>query len=267
VKRHLLAHDDDGILEVAREQAEAGAHVLDVCVALPERTDEADRMARIVTLLSSHTHLPLMIDSTDPAVIERALVRLPRRGLVNSVSLARGRGTLDAIVPVARRHGAWLVALCIDEQGMAVTCARKLEVARRIYDLVVGEHGLALDALIIDPLAFTLATGDPARAGSVPALLESISRLKEAWPGVLTGAGISNVSYGLAGRARNRLNSAFLHHAVAAGLDVAILNPASITPYADIPADERGLVDDLLLNRREDALRRVVSHFGGSPVL
>ncbi len=130
VKRLLLADDYDGIVEVAREQADAGAHVLDVCVAVTERADEAEQMAKLVKLLSMSVELPLMIDSTEPAVLEAALEHVPGRAIINSINMENGRARIDAVLPIARRHGAALVALTIDEQGMAKTAERKLEVAR-----------------------------------------------------------------------------------------------------------------------------------------
>ncbi|MGH7668027.1 MAG: dihydropteroate synthase, partial [Gemmatimonadaceae bacterium] len=121
VKRLLLAEDYEGIVQVAREQQEAGAHVLDVCVAVTERADEAEQMAALVKLLSMSVELPLMIDSTEPAVLDAALQHVPGRAIVNSVNMENGRVRIDAVVPIARRHGAAVVALTIDEQGMAKT--------------------------------------------------------------------------------------------------------------------------------------------------
>jgi 5-methyltetrahydrofolate--homocysteine methyltransferase len=261
VKRLLLAEDFEGILEVAREQVDGGAHVLDVCVAVTERSDEADQMERVVRLLSQSVEAPLMIDSTEPEVIRRALEHVPGRALVNSINMENGRARIDAVVPLARRHGAALVALTIDEQGMARTAARKLEVARKIHDLVVGEYGLAPSDLLFDALTFTLATGDAEWVDSARETIEGIRAIKAELPGVLTILGVSNVSFGLAPEARGVLNSVFLHHCVQAGLDAAIVNPAHVTPYAEIPDTERALADDLIFNRRADALQRLIERF------
>ncbi|HEX6314727.1 MAG TPA: homocysteine S-methyltransferase family protein, partial [Gemmatimonadaceae bacterium] len=160
VKRLLLADDYDGILDVAREQAESGAHVLDVCVALTERADEAEQMAKVVKLLSMSVESPLMIDSTEASVIDAALEHAPGRAIINSINMENGRKRIDAVVPLAKKHGAALVALTIDEVGMAKTRERKLEVARKIHDIVVNEYGLAPGDLVFDALTFTLATGD-----------------------------------------------------------------------------------------------------------
>jgi 5-methyltetrahydrofolate--homocysteine methyltransferase len=263
VKRLLLADDYEGVLEVAREQAESGAHVLDVCVALTERADEAEQMARVVKLLSMSVEQPLMIDSTEAPVIEKALENIPGRAIVNSINMENGRKRIDAVVPLAKKHGAALVALTIDEIGMAKTRERKLEVARKMYDIVVGEYGLAPEDLIYDALTFTLATGDAEWIDSAKETIEGIRAIKRELPGVLTSLGVSNVSFGLDPTARHVLNSVFLHHCVEAGLDAAIVNPAHVRPYAEIPDEERGLADDLVFNRRPDALQRFIEHFEG----
>jgi len=261
VKQLLLADDYEGIVEVARQQQEAGAHVLDVCVAVTERADEAEQMATLVKLLSMSVELPLMIDSTEPAVIEAALQHVPGRAIVNSINMENGRARIDAVVPIARRHGAALVALTIDEAGMAKTRERKLEVARRIYDIVVDEYGLAPEDLIYDALTFTLATGDAEWIDSAWETLEGIRLIKRELPGVYTSLGVSNVSFGLAPAARAVLNSVFLHHGVEAGLDMAIVNPAHIVPYAEISDTVRALADDLVFNRNPDALQHFIDHF------
>jgi 5-methyltetrahydrofolate--homocysteine methyltransferase len=261
VKRLLLADDYEGILDVAREQAESGAHVLDVCVALTERADEAEQMARVVKLLSMSVEAPIMIDSTEAPVIAAALEHIPGRAIINSINMENGRGRIDAVVPLARKHGAALVALTIDEAGMAQTRERKLEVARAIHDIVVGEYGMDPSDLIFDALTFTLATGDAEWIDSATETIEGIRLIKRELPGVLTSLGVSNVSFGLAAGARAVLNSVFLHHCVQAGLDAAIVNPAHVTPYAEIPGDERALADDLVFNRRPDALQRFIAKF------
>ena len=160
VKRLLLADDYEAIADVAREQVESGAHVLDVCVAVTERADEAEQMAKVVKLLSMTVEAPIMIDSTEADVIERALEAIPGRAIINSINMENGRERIDRVVPLAKKHGAALVALTIDPIGMAKTRERKLEVAKKIYDIVVGEYGLAPEDLIYDDLTFTLATGD-----------------------------------------------------------------------------------------------------------
>jgi 5-methyltetrahydrofolate--homocysteine methyltransferase len=261
VKRLLLAEDYDALVDVAREQLESGAHVLDVCVATTERSDEADQMARLVKHLSLSVDAPLVIDSTEPSVIDRALEHIPGRALINSVNMENGRRRLDAVLPIARKHGAAVVALCIDEQGMARTREHKLQVARGIHDIAVHEYGLAPGALMFDALTFTLATGDTQWVDSAVETIEGLRLIKRELPGVFTVLGVSNVSFGLTPPARAVLNSVFLYHCVQAGLDAAIVNPAHVRPYAEIPAAERQLADDVVFNRAPDALQRFVTYF------
>src|SRR5690242_14612993 len=261
VKRLLLAEDYDGIATVAREQVESGAHVLDVCVAVTERGDEAEQMAKVVKLLSMTVETPIMIDSTEAGVIATALETIPGRAIINSINMENGRERIDRVVPLAKKHGAALVALTIDPEGMAKTRQRKLDVAKKIYDIVVGEYGLKPQDLIYDDLTFTLATGDAEWIDSAVETIEGIRLIKRELPGVYTSLGVSNVSFGLSPDARAVLNSVFLHHCVEAGLDMAIVNPAHVQPYAEIPAEERALADDLVYNRRPDALQRFIEHF------
>jgi 5-methyltetrahydrofolate--homocysteine methyltransferase len=260
-KELLLADDYDGLLVVAEDQVTGGAHVLDVCVALTERQDEAEQMRELVKRISLTQPAPIQVDSTEPEVIEAALEQIPGRAIVNSVNLEAGRAKLDRVVPLAKAHGAALIALTIDEVGMAKTAARKLEVAQRITELCCDEHGMDREALIFDCLTFTLTTGDPEWRPSAVETIEGIRLVKEQLPGVKTSLGVSNVSFGVGLAARSVLNSVFLHHCVEAGLDLAMVNPNHITPYAEIPEDERQLADDLVLDRREDALERFIAHF------
>ena len=258
VKQLLLADDYEGIVGVARQQVDSGAHVLDVCVALTERADEAHQMSRVVKLLSMSVETPLMIDSTEAEVIARALEHVPGRAIVNSINMENGRVRIDAVLPLVKQHGAAVVALTIDEAGMAKTRQRKLDIARRIHDIAVGEFGLASEDLIFDDLTFTLATGEAEWIDSAAETIEGIRLIKRELPGVLTSLGVSNVSFGLAPAARAILNSVFLHHCVQAGLDMAIVNPAHIRPYAELSPSERDLSDDLVFNRRPDALQRFI---------
>ncbi|HVR47010.1 MAG TPA: methionine synthase [Candidatus Binatia bacterium] len=261
IKRLLLAENYDDIVLVAREQVEGGAHLLDVCCALTERPDEDVQMRELVRRFAQSIEAPLVIDSTEPKVLEVALQNYPGRAVVNSVHLEAGRAKMDAVVPLAREHGAALVALTIDENGMAKTAQRKVEVARRIYDIAVGEYAMPPGALIFDDLTFTLATGEAEFRDSAIETIEGIRGIKRALPGVLTSLGVSNVSFGLKPEARAALNSVFLHHCVEAGLDCALVHPKEITPYFEIDAQVRELCDDLVFNRRPDALTRLIEHF------
>src|SRR5215210_4046652 len=238
-KELLLADDYDGLVQIAEDQ-------------------EMRIVAKRVSLTQP---APVQIDSTEPDVIATALDQIPGRGIVNSINLEAGRDKMDAVVPLALAHGAALIALTIDEEGMAKTAERKVEIAKRIKEIVCDEHGLPPEALIFDALTFTLTTGDDEWKPSAVATIEGIKAIKAEIPGVQTSLGVSNVSFGVSQPARAVLNSVFLHHCVEAGLDLAMVNPNHITPYGEIPDNERALADDLVFNRREDALERFIAHF------
>src|SRR6476469_6357239 len=259
-KELLLADDYDGLNQIAEDQVEGGAHVLDVCVALTERQDEDEQMRQTVKRISLTQPSPIQVDSTEPDVIKLALEQIPGRAIVNSVNLEAGPAKLDVVAPLAVQHGAALIALTIDEVGMAKTAERKLEVAQRITELCTA-HGLQRELLIFDVLTCTLTTGDDEWKPSAIETIEGIRRLKEEIPGVKTSLGVSNVSFGVSPGARAVLNSVFLHHCVEAGLDLAMVNPNHITPYGEISGEERELADDLVFNRREDALEKFINHF------
>jgi 5-methyltetrahydrofolate--homocysteine methyltransferase len=260
-KELLLADDYDGLVQVAEDQVEGGAHILDVCVALTERSDEDEQMRQTVKRISLTQPLPIQIDSTEPNVIKAALEQIPGRAIVNSINLEAGRDKADTVIPLALEHGAALIALTIDEVGMAKTADRKLEIAQRLKEIACDEHGLDPQLLIFDCLTFTLTTGDEEWRPSAVETIEGIARIKEALPECKTSLGVSNVSFGVGQPARAVLNSVFLHHCVEAGLDLAMVNPNHITPYGEISAEERELADDLVYNRREDALQRFIEHF------
>lgn len=263
-KKMILGEDFESILQVASQQLESGAHGLDLCVALTERADEAFLMQRAIKTLAPSTRAPLVFDSTEPDVLEKALQTAPGRSLINSVNLEAGRAKAERIFSMARKYNAAVIALTIDEQGMAKTAERKVEVARRIHDMAVDEFGLRPQDLVFDALTFTLATGDAEFSNSAIDTLEGIRRIKKELPGVLTSLGVSNLSFGLSPAARAVLNSVFLNHAVQYGLDMALVNPAHITPYAEISEDDRQLAEDLIFNRRPDALQRLIERFEGS---
>ncbi len=259
-KKLILEERYDDILEIAYEQIDSGAHGLDVCVALTERADEAETMRKVVKKLAPAVRVPLVIDTTEPDVLEVALQTAPGRCLINSTHLEGGREKADRVFALARKYNAAVIVLTIDEQGMAKTAERKLEVARKIYQIAVEDHGLRPGDLVFDALTFTLATGDAEFSNSAIETIEGIRRIKAELPGVLTSLGVSNVSFGLTTRARAVLNSVMLYHCVLAGLDMAIVNPAHITPYAEIDEEERTLAEDLIFNRRADALQRFIAH-------
>lgn len=261
MKRLLLDDDYDSIVEIAVGQVESGAHMLDVCVALTERADEREQMEALVKKLAMAVEVPLIIDTTEADVAEAALALYPGRGILNGNNLENGRERIDMILPIVKKHGAAVLSMTIDEEGMAHTRAKKLEIARRITAIAVDEYGLTPDDLIFDTLVFPLTTGQAELRNDAVETIEGIRLIKEYIPGVKTALGISNVSFGVGKAARGVLNSVFLYHAVQAGLDMAIVNPAHITPYAEIPEEQRKIANDLIFNTDEDALARFIQYF------
>jgi len=260
-KRLLLDEQFDAILEMGREQIEGGAHALDVSVAVTERPDEAYLMSKVVKKLAMGVEAPLVIDTTEPEVMETALKLAPGRCLLNSTHLEAGRPKLERVLKLAKEHNAALIVLTIDEDGMAKTVERKLEIAKRIHRIAVEEFGFRPEDLAFDLLTFPLSTGDAEFNDSAINTIEGIKRVKAELPGVFTSLGVSNVSFGLNKAARLVLNSLMLHHCVQAGLDMAIVHASKIKPYAEIPEAERTLMDDLIFNRRDDALQRVIEFY------
>jgi 5-methyltetrahydrofolate--homocysteine methyltransferase len=261
VKRLLLADDYDSILEIAHEQVDTGAHMLDVAVAVTERADEAAQMQALVKKLAQAVEVPLIIDTTETDVIEAALSVYPGRAVINGNNLENGRERIDRVLPLAKKYGAGVLSMTIDERGMAHDRQTKYEIAQRITDIAVNDYGLRPEDLIFDTLTFPLTTGQEELRNDAIETLEGIRLIKQRIPGVMTALGVSNVSFGVTPAARGVLNSVFLYHAVQAGLDMAIVNPAHITPYAEIPEDQRKLADDLIFNSDPDALPRFIQYF------
>jgi len=262
--RDLLATEDwDGMISLAKEQQREGAHLLDLCVAYVGRDEVRDAdelLSRLVTQIT----LPLMIDSTEFPVIERALQRSPGKCVINSINFEDGDAKARAILELCRTYGAAVVALTIDERGMAKTRAQKLEVARRLHALAVGEYGLDPGDLIIDPLTFTLGSGDEEFRGSAVETLEALGLIKAELPGVMTILGVSNVSFGLNPASRHVLNALMLYHAVKHGLDMAIFNASKVIPVAKIDPEDRRIVEDLIYDRRTgdyDPLKALMARF------
>ena len=260
-KRLLLEEDYDSILEIAREQVEFGAHALDISCAVTERPDEVELMRKVVKKLEMGVDVPLVIDTTELDVLEVALKTAPGRCLINSTHLESGRDKADKIFKLAKDHNAAVIVLTIDENGMAKTREKKLDVAKRIYDIAVNDHGLKPEDLVYDALTFTLATGDQEFIDSAIETIEGIRLIKQNLPGVMASLGVSNLSFGFATHARPVLNSVMLYHCMQAGLDMAIVNPAHVTAYPDIPQEEKDLAEDLIFNRREDALQRYIEFY------
>jgi 5-methyltetrahydrofolate--homocysteine methyltransferase len=251
-RERLLAGDADGMVAVARDQVKEGAHVLDVCVDYVGRDGVAD-MGDLVGRLATQCTIPLVIDSTESPVIEGALKRIGGRAIINSVNLEDGEAGRPAVIfPMARRYGAAVIALLIDEEGQARTVEWKLRVAHRLHDLAVNRYGLEPSDLIFDALTFPLGSGQEDLRKDGLATLEAIRRIKAELPGVYTVLGVSNVSFGLKPAARQVLNSVFLHMAVEAGLDAAIVNAAKILPMNRIDPRQREVARQLVCDERRD---------------
>jgi len=250
----MLADDWDTCVNMAKDQVREGAHVLDVCVDYTGEDGAAD-MEEIASRFATQATIPLMLDSTEPEVIEAGLRWIGGKAILNSVNLEDGDapGTrLDRFLSLAKEYGAAVVCTTIDTTGQARTAQRKAEIARAIHDLAVGRYGLSPEDLLFDPLALTLATGmEESRRDGIETI-EGIGRIKAELPGVHTILGLSNVSFGLNPAARHVLNSVFLHECQQAGLDAAIVHAGRIQPLARIPERAREVCLDLIYDRRGD---------------
>ena len=264
-REHLLEGDWDAVVQLAREQVREGAHSLDLCVDYVGRDGVPD-VVEAVERLATQSTLPLVVDSTEPDVVEAALSRLGGRAMVNSVNLEDGRVKADRLLPMARRWGAAVVGLAIDETGQARTADWKVEVCKRIADLAVDEHGLEAGDLVFDTLTFPLGSGQEDLRGDAMATLEAIERVKAEIPGSHTILGVSNVSFGLSPAARQALNSVFLAEAHARGLDAAIVHAGRILPLHRIDDEVAGICRDLIYDRRRegyDPLHELMARFEG----
>ncbi|MBI9043917.1 MAG: methionine synthase [Anaerolineaceae bacterium] len=260
-KRIILENNLDEVYAIAQQQVDSGAHGLDICVALTEVAEEAETMRSVIKTLAPTINLPLIIDSTELDVIEIALQNAPGKCLINSTNLEAGREKADKIFAMAKKYNAAVIALTIDQKGMAKTADRKLEIAKIIYEIAVHDHGLRPQDLVFDALTFTLATGDSEFDQSAVETIEGIRRIKQELPGVLTSLGVSNISFGLNPAARKALNSIMLYHCVKAGMDMAIVNPSQITPYSEIPENIRKIAEDLIFFKHPAALQNLIEHF------
>lgn len=248
----MLAGDWDACLDIAKDQTREGAHLLDVCVDYVGR-DGAGDMDELVSRLNTSSTLPLVLDSTEPAVVQAGLERLGGRAVINSVNYEDGDGPTSRfarMTALAKEHGAAVVALTIDEQGQARTREHKVAVASRLVDALTGEHGFSVEDIVVDCLTFPIATGQEETRRDGIETIEAIRELTTRYPGLQTTLGVSNVSFGLKPAARVVLNSVFLDECVKAGLTSAIVNAAKILPIARIPADQYEVALDLVHDRR-----------------
>ncbi len=264
-KELIIDNKFDEATEIAKNQVKKGAHLIDVCLANPDR-DETTDMKQFLELLIKKVRVPLMIDSTDEDVIAMALTYSQGKAIINSINLEDGEERFEKVVPLAKKFGAALVVGTIDDdkhQGMGVTRERKLSIAKRSYDLLVNKYGVKPTDIYWDPLVFPCATGDENYIGSAPETIEGIRLLKKEFPLTKTVLGISNVSFGLPEAGREVLNSVFLYLCTEAGLDLAIVNTEKVKRYAQIPEEEKTLAMNLLYNKGVDPVAAFAAHFRG----
>lgn len=259
-KQLVLSDDFDGLIDLAREQVEDGAHCLDVCVATTERADELEFMKKLVKRLSLEIDAPLVIDSTDPLVIEAAIQQIPGRPMINSINLEGDGSRFHRLAPLMAKYGLPAVALCIGPKGMAKTPQEKVETAELLYE-TGKKYGLREDQFVFDVLTFTLATGEAEFLDAGKNTLDGIKLVKQRFPNAFTVLGLSNISFGLSPAARKILNSIFLYHAVKSGLDAAIVNAKEIIPYPEISEKEKTLIENLIFNKTQNALADVIVYF------
>jgi 5-methyltetrahydrofolate--homocysteine methyltransferase len=249
----LIAEDWDACVEIAKDQIREGAHMLDLSVDYVGRDGVRD-MSELAQRFATATTLPIVLDSTEPAVIKAGLEHLGGRCVINSVNYEDGDGPesrFARIMPIAKEHGAALVALTIDESGQARDREWKLRVARRLINDLHEKWNVAISDIIIDCLTFPIATGQEETRRDGIETIEAIRQLKKEFPDVQTTLGVSNVSFGLNPAARIVLNSVFLSEATNAGLDSAIVHPSKIMPIARIPEEQRSVALDLIYDRRK----------------
>ncbi|HEY9576314.1 MAG TPA: homocysteine S-methyltransferase family protein, partial [Pseudobacillus sp.] len=252
-KRLIIEGKYEEAAEVARAQVKGGAHVIDICLANPDR-DELEDMEAFMQEVVKKVKVPLVIDSTDETVIEKALKYSQGKAIINSINLEDGEERFDAVLPLVKKYGAAVVVGTIDEIGMAVTRERKLEVAERSYDLLVNKWGLPPEDIIFDPLVFPVGTGDEQYIGSAEETVEGIRLIKEKMPKALTVLGVSNVSFGLPPVGREVLNAVYLYHCTQAGLDYAIVNTEKLERFASIPKEEIAMAERLLFETNDETL-------------
>lgn len=261
-KRLIAEEKFEEASEIARSQVKKGAQVIDICLANPDSDELAD-IENFMKYVVNKVKTPLIIDSTDDAVIEKALSYSQGKAIINSINLEDGEERFEAVTPLIHKYGAAVVVGTIDEIGMAITAERKLEVAKRSHELLVSKYGLKSSDIIFDPLVFPIGTGDEQYIGSASETIEGIKLIKEALPDCQTILGISNVSFGLPPVGREVLNAAYLYHCTKAGLDYAIVNTEKLERYASISDKEVRLADELLFETNDMTLADFTAYYRG----
>jgi 5-methyltetrahydrofolate--homocysteine methyltransferase len=258
----VRAGDYDGILTLAKRLTGEGSQMLDLCCAIVGE-DEQAYMNAVLEMIATRVPAPILVDSTEAGVIEEALKRIPGKPIINSINLEDGEKRTSLVLPMARRYGAAVIALTIDEQGMALTADRKVAIAHRIHDLAVNKYGLRSEDLIFDALTLPISTGQEDYRSAAIETLEAVRRIKLELPRSRTVLGVSNISFGLNAYARRVLNSVFLKEAVDRGLDAAIVNYSKIYPLYKIPEKEVELARKLIFQDRSsgDPLQVYMAYF------
>jgi 5-methyltetrahydrofolate--homocysteine methyltransferase len=260
--RRIVEGDFDAALDIARRQVEAGAQAIDINMdeALLDSEAAMTRFLRLVASDPAIARVPIVVDSSRWSVVEAALQNIGGKPLVNSISLKEGGGPFLEQARLARRYGAAVIVMAFDEQGQADTVERKVEICRRAYRLLTEEAGFPPDEIVFDPNVFAIGTGIEEHAGYAVAYVEAVRRIKAELPGVRVSGGVSNVSFAFRGNdpVREAIHAVFLYHAIAAGMDMGIVNPGALAIYSEIPAELRERVEDVVLNRRPDATERLL---------
>jgi 5-methyltetrahydrofolate--homocysteine methyltransferase len=262
----VRAGDYDGILALAKRLVAEGSQMLDLCCAIVGE-DEVGYMNAVLEKIATRVPAPILVDSTEANVIEEALKRIPGKPIINSINLEDGEKRTSLVLPMARRYGAAVIALTIDEQGMALTADKKVAIAHRIHDLAVNKYGMRSEDLIFDALTLPISTGQEDYRSAAIETLEAVRRIKQELPRSRTVLGVSNISFGLNAYARRVLNSVFLKEAVDRGLDAAIVNYSKIYPLYKIPEIEVELARKLIFQDSNGAgsepLQAYMAHFAG----
>ena len=259
-KNYVLNNNIDGLVDIARKQVNEGAHCIDVCVALTERTNELAFMTKLIKQLSLEINAPLVIDSTDPNVIVTTLSRIPGKPIINSINLEGNAEKFRKIAPSMIKYGVPAIALCIGPNGMAKSPSEKLATANLLYE-EGKRYGLKPEQYIFDVLTFTLATGQQEFMDAGKNTLEGIRLVKKKFPSSYTTLGLSNISFGLNASARKIIISVFLYHAIKVGLDSVIMCAKDMLSYSEISNKEKTLAEDLIFNKHGDALSNVIEYF------
>ncbi|HVN22251.1 MAG TPA: homocysteine S-methyltransferase family protein, partial [Dongiaceae bacterium] len=254
----------DEILALAKKLVNDGSHMLDLCCAIVGE-DEKGYITSILEKIATRVPAPILVDSTEADVVEEALKRIPGRAIINSINLEDGEKRTSKVLPMAKRYGAGVIALTIDEEGMALTADKKVAIAHRIHDLAVNKYGLDSNDLIFDALTLPISTGQEEYRTAGIETLNAVERIKKELPNVKTILGVSNISFGLDAYPRRVLNSVFMHEAVDHGLDMAIVNYTKVYPLYKIPQQEVELARKLIFRDESagDPLQVYMAHFAG----